>query len=70
MSFSRDPLKQASEVICWKSVTLHPNLICSNNILNQTHSQNYVRLIIDEKLNFKEHIDLKLSKTKRGTKQC
>lgn len=70
MSFSRDPLKRASEVICWKSVTLHPNLICSNNILNQTHSQNYVGLIIDEKLNFKEHIDLKLSKTKRGIKQC
>ena len=44
----------------------HPDLVFNNSIVHKTSSQKHLRLILDDKLNFKKHIAKKLCKVKKG----
>ena len=46
--------------------TDHPDLIFNNNIVRKASSHKHLGLIVNDKLNFKEHIDKKLWEAKKG----
>ena len=58
MSFYSDPSKQAQEVIFSRKIKKpsHPVIIFNNNHVMQTPYQKHLGLILDEKLNFGEHL--------------
>ena len=58
MSFNPDPPMQAQEVIFSRKIKKpsHPVLIFNNNQVMQTPYQKHLGLILDEKLNFGEHL--------------
>ena len=68
MVFNLDLIKQAQEVIFNRKLNkpLHPNLTFNNSHVSETESQKHLGLILDNKLNFSEHLkDVfdKISKT-------
>ena len=68
MSFNPDPIKQANEVIFSRKFnkTLHPNLVFNLNPVNQSSNQKHLGMILDNKLNFNEHINEKVTKANKG----
>ena len=58
MIFNPDLTKQAQEVIFSKKPNkpVHPNLTFNNSQVSQTESQKHLGLILDNKLNFNEHL--------------
>ena len=68
MSFNPDPSKQAQEVIFSRknNKLCHPDLIFNQTKVNRTSSQKHLGLLLDEKLNFKEHIKVLIDKASKG----
>ena len=68
MSFNLDRSKQAEEVIFSRktSIQLHLVLTFDNSPVIKTTHHKYLGLILDEKLNFKEHFKEKMSKAYKG----
>ena len=58
MSFNPDPSKQAQEVIFSRKIqkTCHPSIYFNNKSVKQVPSQKHLELILDNKLNFQEHL--------------
>ena len=58
MSFNPDPSKQAQEVIFSRKIqkTCHPSIYFNNKSVKQVPSQKHLGLILDNKLNFQEHL--------------
>ena len=46
--------------------TLHPNLVFNLNPVNQLSNQKHLGMILDNKLNFNEHINEKVTKANKG----
>ena len=68
MFFIPGLLKQASE-LCFSTMSNiidHPDLVFNNNMVHKTTSYKHLGRIIRDKITFKEHIDKKLCKTKKG----
>ena len=68
MLFNPDPTKPAQEVLfSRKKKTLnHPTLSLNNIQVKRASSQKHVGLILDEKLNFKQHIESAMVKINKG----
>ena len=68
MFFNPDPTKQAQEVLfSRKKKTLnHPTLSLNNIQVKGASSQKHLVLILDEKLNFKQHIESAIVKMNKG----
>ena len=68
MSFNSDRSKQAQEVIFSRktSIQSHPVLTFDNCPVIKTTHHKHLGLILDEKLNFKEHLKEKMFKTLKG----
>ena len=68
MSFNPDRSKQAQEVIFSRktSIQAHPVLTFDNSPVTKTAHHKHLGLILDEKLNFKEHLKEKMSKAYEG----
>ena len=68
MSFNTDRYKQAQEVIFSRktSIQSHPVLSFDNSPVTKTTHHKHLGLILDEKLNFKEHLKEKMSKAYKG----
>ena len=68
MSFNLDRSKQAQEVIFSRktSIQSHPVLTFDNSPVTKTTHHKHLGLILDEKLNFKEHLKEKMCKTYKG----
>ena len=68
MLFNPDPNKPAQEVLFSRKKKAQNHLIISlNNIqVERSSSQKHLGLILDEKLNFKQHIDSSISKINKG----
>ena len=64
MIFNLDLTKQAQEVIFSRKLNkpVHPNLTFNNSQVSQTESQKHLGLILDNKLNFNEHLKSVLDK--------
>ena len=62
MSFNHDVSKQAQEVIFprKKNIGNHPAVFFNNLPMNRKSTQKHLGLLLDEKLNFSEHINEKL----------
>ena len=58
MSFNPDPFKQAQEVFFFRKIKkpIHPLLKFNNNQVIQIPYQKHFGLLLDEKLNFGEHL--------------
>ena len=58
MSFNPDPSKQAQEVTFSRKIqkTCHPSIYFNNKSVKQVPSQKHLGLILDNKLNFQEHL--------------
>ena len=58
MNFNPDPFKQAQEVLSSRKIKSqnHPCLQFNNNPVNQTPLQKHLRLYLDPKLDFLEHL--------------
>ena len=67
-AFNRDPTKPAQEVLCSrKKKTLNHRTLSLNNIqVKRASSQKYLGLILDEKLNFKQHIKSAIVEINKG----
>ena len=68
MSFNPNRSKQAQEVIFSRktSIQSHPVLTFDNCPVIKTTHHKHLGLILDEKLNFKEHLKEKMSKAYKG----
>ena len=68
MLFNPDPTKPAQEVLfSRKKKTLnHPTLSLNNIHVERPSSQKHLGLILDEKLNFKQHIESAIVKINKG----
>ena len=64
MSFKPDPNKQAQEVIFSRKLNKpnHPSLNFNNTVVIQSTNHKHLGMILDTKLDFKEHLKYKLSK--------
>ena len=64
MSFNPDPNKQATEVLFSHKVNSddHPKLTFNGNQVHQCFSQKHLGLFLDNKLDFKKHLDEKINK--------
>ena len=69
MSFNRDPLKQAQEVLFSNKVmkTNHPNIVFNSNTVQKSANQKLLGQILDEKLIFDDHITSKFSTVNKLT---
>ena len=58
MSFNPDPGKQTQEVVFSRKIqkTCHPPIYFNNKSVKQVPSQKHLGLILDNKLNFQEHL--------------
>ena len=67
--FNHDLSKQAQEIIFSRKLnkSVHPKLTFSNSRVSQTESQKYLGLILDNKLNFSEHLKGVLDKISKTT---
>ena len=68
MSFNPDRSKQAQEVIFSRKTSSqsHPVLTFDNSPVTETTHHKHLGLILDAKLNFKEHLKEKMSKAYKG----
>ena len=68
MSFNPSPLKKPTEICFSKksNVIDHPDLVFNKNTFHKALSPKHLRLILDDKHNFKEHVNRKLSKAQKG----
>ena len=68
MSFNLDPSKQATEIVFFKkrSDIQLPALRFNNNNLTHTNSHKHLGMILDSKLDFKNHLSEKISKANNG----
>ena len=68
MSFNLDTFKQGQEVIFSRKILIqsHPALTLDNSSVIKTTHHKHLKLILDEKLNFKEHLKEKMSKAYKG----
>ena len=68
MSFNPDPKKPAQEVLFSRknSNITHPIIYFNNVQVQRVNQQKYLGIILDDKLNFKCHIDKVLTKTSKG----
>ena len=68
MSFNPDPSKQAQEVIFSRKINKsdHPSTTFNNQTVCGVSSQKHLGMILDEKLDFKNHIKEKCSKFNKG----
>ena len=69
MLFNPDPKKPAQEVLFSRKYQLqtHPTITLNNVQVERTTSQKHLVVILDEKLNFKQHVDSAISKVNKGT---
>ena len=60
MSINPNPSKQAQEVIFSRKIqkTCHPSIYFNNKSVKQVPSQKHLGLILDNKLNFQEHLKI------------
>ena len=67
MSFNPDPSKQAQEVIFSRKIqkTCHLSIYFNNKLVKQVPSQKHLGLILDNKLNFQEHLKNILNKVNK-----
>ena len=67
MSFNTDRSKQTQEVIFSRRTWIqsHPVLTFDNSPVIKTTNYKHLGLILDEKLNFKEHLKDKMSKVSK-----
>ena len=68
IAFKPDRSKQAEEVAFSRktSIQVHPVLTFDNSPVMKTTHHEHLGLILDEKLNFKEHLKEKMSKAYKG----
>ena len=68
MLFNPDPSKSAQEVLFSrkKKAQSHPIISLNNIQVEKSSNQKHLGLILDEKLNFKQHIDSAISKINKG----
>ena len=68
MLFNPDPKKPAQEVLFSrkKQIQNHPTISLNNVQVERTTYQKHLGVILDEKLNFKEHVDSTISKVNKG----
>ena len=68
MSFNPDPGKPAQEVLFSRknSNITHPIIHFNNVQVQRANQQRHLGIILDEKLNFKSHIDKVLTKASKG----
>ena len=68
MLFNPDPKKPAQEVLFSRKNQIQNHLTISlNNVqVERTTYQKHLGVILDEKLNFKEHVDSTISKVNKG----
>ena len=68
MLFNPDPSKPAQEVLFSrkKKTQSHPEISLNNIPVERSSYQKHLGLILDEKLNFKQHIDNTISKINKG----
>ena len=68
MLFNPDPTKPAQEVLFSrkKKTQNHPTLSLNNIQVERASSQKHIDLILDEKLNFKQHIESAIAKINKG----
>ena len=68
MSFNPDPKKPAQEVLfSRKNLNItHPIIYFNNVQVQKPNQQKHLGIILDEKLNFKGHIDKVLTKASKG----
>ena len=66
--FNPDPSKPAQEVLFSRKrqVQTHPVLIMNNIQIETVLYQEHLGIILDNKLNFKQHIDNTISKVNKG----
>ena len=69
MLFNPDPKKPAQEVLFSRKnqIQNHPTISLNNVQVERTTYQKHLGVILDEKLNFKEHVDRTISKVNKGT---
>ena len=67
MSFNPDPSEPAQEVVFFHKLkkTCHPSIYFNNKSVKQVLSQNHLGMILDTKLNFKEHLKNILNKANK-----
>ena len=68
LSFNPDPVKQAQEVIFSRKFTKenHIPISFNNSPIQTTRFQKHLGIYLDEKLNFKKHLEEKIAKANRG----
>ena len=68
MRFNPNLSKEALEVIFSRknNKPCHPDLSFNQTIVNRTSSQKPLGLILDEKLDFKEHVKVLIDKSSKG----
>ena len=68
MSFNPDPLKQATEVLFSNKRLdiIHPDIYFNGVKVKRLSSQKHLGMILDEHLNFNEHMSIKLSNARKG----
>ena len=68
MLFNSDPIKPAQEALFSrkKKTQSHPEINLNNIPVERSSYQKHLGLILDEKLNFKQHIDNTISKIDKG----
>ena len=72
MSFNPDPNKPAQEVLFSRknSNITHPIIYFNNVQVQRANQQKHLGIILDEKLNFKSHIDKVLTKASIAARYC
>ena len=68
MLFNPDPKKPAQEVLFSRKYQLqtHPTISLNNVQVEKKTSQKHLGVILDEKLNFKQHVNSAISKVNKG----
>ena len=68
MLFNPDPTKPAQEVIFSKKkiTQIHPIISLNNIQVERVHYQKYLGIFLNEKLNFKQHVDNAILKMNKG----
>ena len=69
MLFNPDPTKPAQEVIFSKKkiTQIHPVIRLNNIQVERVPYQKHLGILLDEKLNFKQHVDNAILKINKGT---
>ena len=68
MLFNSDSSKPAQEVLFSgkKKIQVHPTISLNNVQVERVSYQKHLGILLDEKLNFKQHIDSVISKVNKG----